>query len=208
MTITEVKKDKKHLMRIMLDDGSELALDVDVYVDNALSVGTKLCEEEIKKLEFESEYQRAKSRALWYLDRADHTEKALYNKLLRAGFEKKASAAAIGRLVELGVVDDLRFAERFAERCAESNISKREALHKMLEKGVQYDMAKQVLEELETDEGEQLDALIEKKYAYKLTQPNGMQRVYAALVRKGFSYSAIKAALKKYSDELEFSEEY
>ena len=34
-----------------------------------------------------------------------------------------------------------------------------------------------------------------------------MQRVYAALVRKGFSFSAVRNALKKYSEELEYSEE-
>jgi regulatory protein len=208
MKILSVKKDKKHLMKILLDNNEEVSLDVDVCVDNALREGLNLSEADIEKLSFDSEYRRAKSRALWYLDRADHTEKALFTKLLRAGFEKRASAAAIGRLVELGVVDDLRFAERFAEKCSESNISKREALHKMLQKGVQYDMAKQVLEEIDTDESEQLNALIEKKYAYKLTQPNGVERVYAALVRKGFSYSAVRAALKKYTEELEFSEEY
>jgi len=208
MTVTEVKKEKKHLMRLLFDNGSELLLDTDVYSDNALCVGSKLSLEDIEELSFQSDYSRAKSRALWYLDRSDYTEKALFTKLLRAGFKKEASAAVIGRLTELGVVDDLRFAERFAERCCENNISKREALHKMLEKGVSYDMAKQVLEELETDEGEQLNALIEKKYAYKLTQQNGVERVFAALVRKGFSYSAVRAALKKYTEELEFSEEY
>lgn len=208
MRVTALQKEKKHLMRIAFEDGGELSLDIDVCSDNAIGVGSELSEEDIKKLSFESNYQRAKSRALWYLDRADHTEKALYTKLLRAGFEKHASAAVIARLTELGVVDDRRFAERFAERCCENNISKREALHKMLEKGVAYDIAKQVLEEQECDEGEQLSALIEKKYAYKLSQPNGMQKVYAALVRKGFSYAAIRTALKKYNDELEFSEEY
>ena len=208
MTITAIAKDKKHLMKLQFDDASQLLLDIDVCADNALRVGSELSAEEIKKLCFDSDYRRAKSRALWYLDRSDHTEKALFQKLLRAGFGKNASAAVMARLVELGMVDDCRFAERFVERCCENNISKREALHKMLEKGVPYDLAKQALEAQECDECEQLNALIEKKYAYKLTQPNGMQKVYAALVRKGFSYGAIRTALKKYSDELEFSEEY
>ena len=208
MKVTALQKEKKHLMRITFEDGCELLLDIDICAENAICEGLEIGEEDIKRLSFESDYHRAKSRALWYLDRMDHTEKALYSKLLRAGFEKKASAAVIARLTELGVIDDRRFAERFAERCCENNISKREALHKMLEKGVSYDMAKQVLEEQECDEGAQLNALIEKKYAYKLSQPNGIQKVYAALVRKGFSYAAVRAALKKYNDELEFSEEY
>ncbi len=208
MTITEIKQEKKHLMRLVLNDGNDLLLDKDICFDNSLAVGQEITANQLSLLCHSSEYKRAKSRAFWYLDRADHTEKALYNKLVRAGFNKKVCAEVIARLVELGVVNDLNFAQRFAERCMENNISKREALHKLLEKGVPLDTAKQVLENIEANEEEQLAQLIEKKYAYKLTQQNGTQKVFAALARKGFSFSAIKLALKRYEEDIEFSEEY
>lgn len=208
MIVAEIKKDKKHLMRIFLDNGEELLLDKEVCTDNGLHKGEYLSEERLEELIYESEYVRAKSRALWYLDRKDYTEKALYTKLLQAGFDRKASAQVLARLTELGVVDDLRFARVFAERCNENNISERETMHKLLEKGVPYDMAKRVLSELETDEDSQLQAIIEKKYAYKLTQPGGAEKVYAALVRKGFSYSAVRQAIQKNVQELEICEEY
>lgn len=208
MLIREIKKDKKHLFKISLANGEEILIDKTVCEDNALVEGMSLSDEEIEELIFQSDYERAKSRALWYLDRMDHTEKALYQKLLRGGFSKKASAKVLERLVEIGAVDDRRYAERFAERCAENNLSLRETLHKMLEKGVPYDMAKEVVSQIDVQEETKISALIEKKYAYKLSQPNGTEKVYAALIRKGFSYSSVKAALKKYSEELEFSEEY
>ena len=207
MVITSVSKDKKKLDNIAFSSGEELLVDMDVCIDKNISVGDEVDEAFLEKLKTESEFKRAKSRALWYLDRMDHTEKALYQKLLRAGFDKRASASVIAWCVEFGLVDDRRYAERFAERCCENNISKKEALSKMLIKGIPYDLAKEVLEELETDEQEQLSELINRKYAYKLTEENGTQKVFAALVRKGFSYSAIKEALKKYNEELEFCEE-
>ena len=131
----------------------------------------------------------------------------MYEKLVTAGFDRKASAAVVGRFVEVGLIDDRRFAENFAEKCRDANISKREGIRKMLQKGVSYDIANEVFSETEIDEEEQVRAVIEKKYARKLTQENGVQRVYAALVRKGFSFSAVRNALKKYSEELEYSEE-
>ncbi len=207
MLITAIKKDKKHLMKICLDSGEELLLDKDVCAENRLDCDMSLCKEDIKELKAQSEYRRAKSRALWYLDRMDYTEKALFEKLLKAGFSKRASAEVLAKLTELGMVDDDRYAERLAERCAESNISKREAIHKMLLKGVPYELAKEKLDSLKTDEQAQILSLLEGKYAYKLTQDNGIEKVYAALVRKGFSYSDVRAALKKYSEELEFCEE-
>ena len=207
MLITEAQKQKKHLTRLVFEDGSEAFLDNDICINYSLKPQTQISEEELKKLTYESEYLRAKSRALWYLDRADRTEKGMYEKLVTAGFDKKASAAVVGRFVEVGLIDDRRFAENFAEKCKDANISKREGIRKLLSKGVPYDIANEVFSETGVDEEEQVRAVIEKKYARKLTQENGVQRVYAALVRKGFSFSAVKNALKKYSEELEYSEE-
>lgn len=207
MLITETQKQKKHLTKLVLEDGQEVFLDNDICLNYSLKPETEITEEELKKLMYESEYLRAKSRALWYLDRADRTEKGMYEKLVGAGFDRKASAAVVGRFVEVGLIDDRRFAENFAEKCREANISKREGIRKMLLKGVPYDIANEVFSETEIDEEEQIRAVIEKKYARKLEQENGVQRVYAALVRKGFSFSAVKNALKKYSEELEYSEE-
>ena len=207
MLVTEVQKQKKHLTKLLFDNGEEAFLDNDICINYSLKPETQISEEELKKLIYESEYVRAKSRALWYLDRADRTEKGMYEKLVGAGFDRKASAAVVGRFVEVGLIDDRRFAENFAEKCRDANISNREGIRKMLLKGVPYDIAKEGFSETEVDEEEQVRAVIEKKYARKLEQENGVQRGYAALVRKGFSFSAVRNALKKYSEELEYSEE-
>lgn len=207
MLITETQRQKKHLTKLLFDNGEEAFLDDDICINYSLKPETQISEEELNKLKYESEYVRAKSRALWYLDRADRTEKTMYEKLVTAGFDRKAAAAVVGRFVEVGLIDDRRFAENFAEKCRNANISKREGIRKLLAKGVPYDIANEVFSETEVDEEEQVRAVIEKKYARKLEQENGVQRVYAALVRKGFSFSAVRNALKKYSEELEYSEE-
>lgn len=207
MIITSITKDKKHLDKIILSSGEELFIDTDVCTEKHLSSGDEISGEYLNELIAESEYKRAKSRALWYLDRTDHTEKALYQKLVRAGFDKRACAKIISWCVEFGMIDDRRYAEHFAERCNDNNISKKEAMQKMLLKGIPYDLAKEVLNNLETDEQAQITELIAKKYAYKLTQERGCEKVFAALVRKGFSYSAVREALKKYNDQLEYCED-
>ncbi len=207
MRIVSLAREKKHLTRLAFEDGGDCLLDNDTCSENALRTGGELTGERLAELKYDSEYRRAKSRALWYLDRGDHTEKALYGKLIKAGFDKRASAAVIARLAELGVVNDRRFAENFAERCRESNISRRETMRKLLEKGVPYELAKELLNETEIDEEAQIRALIQKKYAGRLAEEKGPERVYAALIRRGFSFGAVRSVLKKYSEELEFSEE-
>lgn len=207
MQITALQKDKKHLTKILFSSGEEIFLDNDTVYEECLCVGTVLDLKKVEKLKFSSDLKRAKSRALWYLDRMDYTRKTLNEKLLKAGFSKKSSIAVIENLCDLGLIDDKRYAERMAQRLLENNLSKREVLNKMYLKGVPLDLAKEVLNDCEADENFQIKSLIEGKYAYKLTLENGVEKVFAALIRKGFSFSAVKSELKKYKEELEFCEE-
>lgn len=203
MQIIDFKKDKLHLTKVFLSDGSEVLLDNDVVFEKSLQKGLEIDEKYLEELKLLSDYLRAKSRAVWYLDRSAHTEKGLYDKLVRAGFSKQACAKVIARFIEVGLLDDKRYAENYAERLMDANVSKREAVQKMLQKGVPYDLAKQVLEETESDEDTQIRNLIEKKYRSKLQSENGAKKVFDALARKGFSFSAIREALKSYIEELE-----
>lgn len=207
MQITALKREKQHLTRVILDNGEEILLDNDIFSENALKIGTELSPERLTELISDSQYVRAKSRALWYLDRSDATEKGLYEKLTRAGFDKKASAKVIARFVEVGLLDDRRYAETQAERLLSKNVSKREAVQKMLARGVPYELAKEVLEDIPTDEQEQITNLIENKYRNKLSAEKGAEKVFAALIRKGFSYSAVRNALREYIEKSEFCED-
>ena len=208
MEIVSITRDKLHLTKISLSDGSERLIDNDIVAEASLFVGMDITDDELKALIFKSDYRRAKQRALWYLDRMDYTEKGLFDKLIKAGFERHATAEVLAYFCEIGLIDDRRFAERLAERYSQANKSKREILNKLYQKGVPLDIAREVLSETETDEVAQIKALIEKKYAYKLSDKASFDKTFAALARKGFSFSAIKEALSQYKTELEFSEEY
>ena len=141
------------------------------------------------------------------MGRRDYSEKALFDKLVSVGFEKSVSARVMARLVELCLVDDRRFAERYVQRCIDSNISKRETIMKLWTKGISRQLAEEILDETEVDEKQQLNSLIKTKYAYKLTQNGGTKKVFDALVRKGFSYSQVREALGEYINNNEFCED-
>ena len=204
MQIVAINKAKQHLSTLVFDNGEQVSLDTTVCGENLLKVGKELTDEDLKELTEQSNYQRARSRALWYLDRGDITEKALFQKLVRAGFNEKASAKVIKRFVEVELLNDRRYAENYAEKLLNDNVSKREAVGKMLSKGIPYDLIKQVLESFGNDEESQIKNLLEGKYRNKLTAQNGAQKVFAALVRKGFSYSAVRNSIKDYIEEQEF----
>ena len=208
MKIVEIKKDKKHTVKVTFEDGKYFNFDIDYFSSTCLRVGDVLDHDTLKFHLNESDYIRAKARGLWFLDRAEYSEKILCEKIVAGGISHTAAAKAVARIKELGLVDDNRLATRLAERMSEAGVSKREAYAKLYNKGIPKDIIKTVLEETTFDEVSQIETIIEKKYRNKLSDKENIQKVYAALVRKGFSYREVGAAIKKYTQEIEDYEEY
>lgn len=207
MTILKIGKDKKHLSKLELDDGRIVFIDNDTVIQYCLKNGSELSEERLSEIIGQSDFSRAKSRALWYLDRSDYTEKALYDKLIKAGFTPEISASVMARICELGLIDDRRYAFTRADKYINSDISRREAYMKLVMKGISKELATEAIESVDKDEHSQIHSIIEKKYSAKLSDKENIPKVYAALIRKGFSFGAVKDALKAYCQELEYTGE-
>ena len=205
MKIVKVSPRRKHLTALILEDGTELLIDSEIVAIKNLSAGSVI--ESPADLLFESDKKRARSRAMWYLSRQDHSEKALYDKLIKGCFSPEASRDAVDRMVELGLIDDERYAARLCEFYSEAGKSLREQYAKLILKGVPSDIAR-TLTAKNGDETDKIRRLIETKYASKLQSDEGVQKVYAALIRKGFSFSDVKVALREYSENLDNSEDF
>ena len=204
MRVAALKKRRKAITAVIFDDGSELLLDSELIIIEHIKVGTEI--DNIEELKYKSDFKRAKSRALWYLSRSDHSEKALIDKLRRGGFSEQASADAVARMAELGLINDEAYAKRLAEYLTSSGISKREAEQKLIAKGISRELAR-AFTESDEDEKDKIKYLLEHKYSKKLGDEESVKKVFAALIRKGFSYSDVKAALKDYSEEIMYSED-
>lgn len=208
MKIVEIKRDKKHSVKVSFDNDKVFNFELDYWYSLCLYENDEINEEVLNCHLKESDYIRAKSRGIWFLDRADYSEKTLYEKIVAGGISGTAAARAVARLKELGLIDDARLATRLAEHMSGANISKREAYAKLYQKGIPTDIIKSVLEDTQFDEISQIEAVIQKKYRNKMSDKDQIQKVYAALIRKGFSYSAVREAIKKYTKEIENYEEY
>lgn len=207
MKIVEIKRDKKHTVKVSFDTGRAFNFDLDYWNNVCLHENDEIDEVMLKNHLKESDYIRAKSRGMWFLDRADYSEKTLYEKIVAGGINGTAAARAVARLKELGLVDDEKLARRLAEQMSNSNISKRESYAKLYNKGIPVSTIKLVLEDTAFDEPSQILAIIDKKYRTKMDTKENIQKVYAALICKGFSYAAARDAIKKYTQEIEFYEE-
>ncbi|MBE6805231.1 MAG: hypothetical protein E7526_01730 [Ruminococcaceae bacterium] len=207
MIIDSIKQQKGHLFEIKLTGGKVVLLDKDYVLEKALKTGDDISAAELKNMVVESEYRRAVSRAVWYIERGSLSKKKLTEKLIAAGISRDACHKAVLRMEELDLINDVAFAERLAEQYLQGGISVREAENKMVLKGIDRKTAKEALDLFEVDAKKQIKLLISKKYRTKLQCAENVPKVFAALVRKGFNYSDIKSVLSEYSEQLKYSEE-
>ena len=81
MLIVEIKRKKQHLCEIILSTGDCFLLDSDYCAEKALKEEMEITEKEISVMKQESDYKRALSRSLWYIERGDLSQKSLKEKL-------------------------------------------------------------------------------------------------------------------------------
>ena len=206
MQIKELKLQRGHLYNVIFNNGKAFPIDRDIAESNSLKVGLELTEEDSKKIYAASQTKRAKSRCLWYLERRDYSAKELADKLY-GKFEPEYISFAVERMTELGLINDEAYAIHKAERMLkEQGMSMRLAKQKLMQKGLGRDQIEQALEGVEYDGVAVPKALIEKKYATKIGNQDDLRRTYQALLRRGFSHSDIKQALKEIKEDLEFEE--
>ena len=200
MIITDIKPARKKLCSVYIDGEYAMKLDAQTLDENCIGVGTTLDDERLHEIIKESEYRRAKERALWLLSSHDHSSGALAEKLRREASEETVEAV-VARMEELGLINDEDYARRLAHDLLYiKKMSARGALYKLMEKGVDKELAQSVLEEFDVDPVEQIAELIERKYAEKLGDEKSLRRTVAALQRLGYSWGDIKSALERFEE--------
>lgn len=201
MTITNIVPKRKKLSAVYIDGEYALKIDTETIISSPYSIGSEISDDELKELIEMSGEKRAKEKALWLLSNRDHSKRELETKIRRTE-DADAAKKAVERMEELGLVDDEKFAERYADQLINvKHLSVKGAKYKLLEKGIDKNLADEILEELSPDPREHIEILIERKYKNNLNDEKGRRKTVAALQRMGYSWSDIKAVMSNYSED-------
>ncbi|WP_050697187.1 regulatory protein RecX [Anaeromassilibacillus senegalensis] len=201
MLITAIEPRRKRLSALYLDGEFALKLDTETLLCSGYQIGMELDDEQLHALIQRSESRRAQEKALYLLEHRNHSRKELADKIARTvGHE--AAARAAQHMEEIGLVDDERFARGLAaELLHRKGYAARRAEYELLQKGIDRELTREIIEEMEPDPGEMLQTLIEQKYLRSLGDEKGRRRVFAALQRLGYQSGDIRAALRNYMDD-------
>lgn len=203
MKIVEVARvrGQQYTLTLLGEEEFEVTVDAATFDDSWYYVNGEISPEQLEALLEQSRYNRARSRALYYLSDRDYGAKELERKLYRCA-DKETAAKVVARLTEVGLVNDGEYAKRQAHSLLTyKQYPKRRILQALQQKGISRTDAENALEELEPDDFQQALALIRKKYYNRVHDKVGREKTAAALARYGFSYDAVRRAINAVTEE-------
>ena len=201
MKITAIEKYKASTFRVDFDEGEPSYLNSEIISKFNLKAGMTLPLSAWEQIKDESDFRRAKERALYLLDYRDYSFVDMFKKL-RQNYDEELCCRVMEKLVELGVINDMRYAQGLARHYVEVKLfGRRRAFQEMRQKGLTREVIDMALEEYAEGVDERLRKLIEKKFMRYLDDEKGVNKTKNALVRYGYDFSDINRVLRQMEDE-------
>lgn len=168
--------------------------DLDLSV-SGLKLGQELTSEEAERYSDSASKAKAYALALRYLGVRPRSRRELMDYLKRKDCAPDESEAALDKLAELGLVDDLKFAQAWiADRAVNRPRSKMRLSQELAAKGVARDVVDEALREVEPEqETSALKKLILRKQ--RSGSYSDEKKLIAYLQRQGYRWSLIKEAM-------------
>jgi|TARA_B110000091_G_scaffold134523_1_gene144012 regulatory protein len=152
-------------------------------------------------------YERVKSYMQWMIERyGDYSAKALLQKAnLLFRDDTQFNEPAIDYLIERGIVDDGRYAERLTESLSKKNIGANKIKEKLYAKGFSSQTINDCISGVETTDEDYLDKALTLKIRKfgeaPIEELKLKQKALRHLISKGFSYSIANEAVSYSSNE-------
>ena len=199
MTVTDIKK-RRHRLTALFLDGEAVPIDTETLLLSGIRVGQNLSEEDLVALQDKSNRNRAYEKALYLLEYRPHSRQELLTKILRE-YPEEAAYEAVCRVDELGLINDEQYAADLADEFLNrKGYGVHRAKQELLRRGIGRDLIDQVLCETESDPEAMLIQLIQKKYRPIPTDRKEVEKVIAAMVRRGYEFSQVRHALQQLAE--------
>jgi len=185
-------------VNVFLDGKFAFSLEAEVAVKQGLQVGQELSEGDIEALTKADLRHRCLNAALLYLSYRPRSEAELRQRLHRRGFDGDNVEAALTKLREQGLVDDLAFAQfwkdnREAFRPRSRWLTKLE----LRQKGVADNIIDQVVANVDEEDSAYRAAVSRARSLPRSDYQNFRRRLGQYLKRRGFSYQVITQTVER-----------
>jgi regulatory protein len=191
-------RERRGRARIFVDGEFWAEIDAGVAAERGLREGLALGLEELDEARIAGERALAMSRALNYLGYRARSEKEVRDRLRRYGHGEETARGVIGRLEELGYLDDEDFARLVARQKAR-RYGPRRISAELRRSGVGAELAAEVVDEefAARSELEEARSVAAQRYNRGGSDAEA-RRVYGFLVRRGYSSEVCAEVAREY----------
>ena len=175
-------------------DGEEYILHSEIIVKYGIGTGTEIERDKLSNVIFESDVTIATNLAMKYVSSKLITTKQLKDYLRNKGYKSQVISKVIDKFNEYGVLNDENFASAFVS-VKQNVLSKRAIEIKLIQKGVNKDIASTCLEDF--DDYAVAIKTAEKFMKNKECTEENITKLMRHLSYKGFDYDAISKVLNK-----------
>ena len=149
--------------------------------------------------------EETRKKALSLLERRDYGSEELCAKLVEKGAEPDEARAAVRYMVRVGFIDDERYAAMVVRHYAAKGYGVGRVREELRRRKLDRELWDAALAEL-PEPDETVDALLRAKLRGKAADRDTIRKAGAALVRRGFTWEAVRAAADRYLAEMELEE--
>ena len=201
MRIEELKPSRRKQGRFLvkLEDGSILRITEEELLRFRLRPGIDLDGETLEALQASVRTSSAKAAAANIIGSRALSKKELTRRLVKKGNEEADAQAAADWLEDIGAVDDAAYAASLVRHYGEKGYGPQRVREELRRRGVDRDLWDEAMEEL-PDPAEILGRLLEKKCGGELSDRKEIKRVSDSLMRRGFAWSDVREALRRYTE--------
>lgn len=202
MVIEELKPSKHVEGRwlAVLEDGSILRIGESEVVNFALYSGKELSEDEADLLQASARRSGLKTKAIELLMRKPQSRKELGRKLAEWEAAPEEAEAICDRMEELGYLNEPEYASRIVRHYAQKGFGARKIRDELYRRGIPRELWDEAMAQIE-DNSPAIDAFLEKKLKGS-HDPKDIKKASDALARRGFSWSEISDAFRRYGMEI------
>jgi regulatory protein len=186
--------------RVFVDGEFWAEIDADSAIERGLREGVALGLAELAEARIAGERALAMSRALNYLGYRARSEKEVRDRLRRYGYGEETVEGVVGRLKELGYLDDEDFARLVAREKAR-RYGPRRVSAELRKSGVEAGLAHEVVDEefAGRSELEEARSVAARRYNRGGSDAEA-RRVYGFLVRRGYSAEVCAEVAREYRE--------
>lgn len=196
---------------IFLDEKYAFSVDEDVLIKHQLKKGMELDEFSLSEISYQDEIRKAYNMVIQYLARRMRSEKEIRLFLAEKEIDEVIIQEVIHKLNEYTLVNDEEFALAFVRtQLNTTNKGKSIVKQELKEKGISENLIEQALQEYPDEEELNKAIALCEKFVSKNNKDSTrviQQKLEQQLLRKGFSYQTIQAAITETEMEKEEVEE-